>query len=113
MFPDAKILRLNALHRLQEPQRNWFYNNLMTTKLAIKFVVFCCHLTLVAKYAFSQTPSHLEIWLQALGGILQPLPPIQYYVIYGQPLKLYLNRWDHSILVRKKMNEYHFLTQKM
>ena len=85
----------------------------MTTKLAIKFVVFCCHLTLVAKYTFSQTTSHLEILLQAPGGILQPLPPIQYYVIYGQPLKLYLNRWDHSILVRKKMNEYHFLTQKM
>ena len=72
MFPKAKILRLNALHRLQEPQSNWFQNNLMTTKLAIKFAVFCRDLTLVAKYAFSQALSHLEIWLQVPGGILQP-----------------------------------------
>ena len=72
MFPKAKIIRLNALHRLQEPQSNWFQNNLMTTKLAIKFVVFCRDLTLVAKYASSQPPSHLETWLQAPGGILQP-----------------------------------------
>ena len=72
MFPKAKILRLNALHRLQEPQSNWFQNNLMTTKLAIKFAVFCRDLTLVAKYALLQAPSHLEIWLQAPGGILQP-----------------------------------------
>ena len=72
MIPKAKILRLNALHRLQEPQSNWFQNNLMTIKLAIKFKVFCRDLTLVAKYAFLQALSHLEIWLQAPGGILQP-----------------------------------------
>ena len=44
----------------------------MTTKLAIKFAVFCRDLTLVAKYAFSQAPSHLEIKLQAPGTIIQP-----------------------------------------
>ena len=39
----------------------------MTTKLDIKYAVFCRNLTLVAKYVFSQAPSYLEIWLQALG----------------------------------------------
>ena len=34
---------------------------MITTKLAIK----------IAKYAFLQAPSHLGIWLQAPGGILQ------------------------------------------
>ena len=70
MFPKAKILRLNALHRLQEPQSNWFQNNLTTIKLAIKFAVFCCDLTLVAKIAFLQALSHLEIWPQAPKEIL-------------------------------------------
>ena len=45
---------------------------MITSKLAIKFVVFCRNLTLVAKYALLQAPGHPEIWLQALGGILQP-----------------------------------------
>ena len=35
----------------------------MTTKLTIKIAVFRCDLTLVAKYAFSQALSHLEIRL--------------------------------------------------
>ena len=40
MFLKAKIFRLNTVHRLQELQSNWFWNNLITSKLAIKFVVF-------------------------------------------------------------------------
>ena len=40
----------------------------MTIKLAIKFAVFCRALTLVAKYAFLQAPSHLEIWLVGSRG---------------------------------------------
>ena len=35
----------------------------MTNKLTIKIAVFRCDLTLVAKYAFSQALSHLEIRL--------------------------------------------------
>ena len=38
----------------------------------IKYAVFCRNLTHVAKYALLQAPGHPEIWLQALGGILQP-----------------------------------------
>ena len=40
----------------------------MITKLANKFAVFYCDLTLVAKYAFSQAPSHLEIRLASSEG---------------------------------------------
>ena len=35
----------------------------MTTKLTIEIAVIHCDLTLVAKYAFSQALSHLEIRL--------------------------------------------------
>ena len=71
MIPKAKILRFNTLHRLLKLQSSWFCNNLMITKLDIKFAVFCRDLPLVAKYAFLQALSHLEIWLQALGGTLE------------------------------------------
>ena len=40
----------------------------MTTKLTIKSAVFRCDLTLVAKYAFLQALSHLEIRLVGSEG---------------------------------------------
>ena len=40
----------------------------MTTKLTIEIAVIHCDLTLVAKYAFSQALSHLEIRLAGSKG---------------------------------------------
>ena len=40
----------------------------MTTKLTIEIAVIHCNLTLVAKYAFSQALSHLEIRLAGSEG---------------------------------------------
>ena len=49
----------------------------MTTKLTIEIAVIHCDLTLVAKYAFSQALSHLEIRLAGSEGDskTRPLTP--------------------------------------